>query len=267
MCKYCGESVDPVVDEGTRLIPVAKPAPAPSPAAAPAAAPAPAAPAPDIEFLGETRSVAWEDPARRGTLGRWWSTWTSSQFSPSAFWARLPAEGGHRKPISYAWLFSAQMLVFLAPFAALLGTLVAVAGDAPVWAYPAGAAAYLALFPLTYVLVVLGSYLGAALWHLPLRLLGARGGFEATLRTVAYNSGAGVWGLVPFFGGMINIVMSTVGYYHGFRSLHGLSSKRAAFAALLPVIVTFACVALIVAAAIVIPAATDGACHRTPCDW
>ena len=220
LCKYCGEAVEPIRGP----IPVA--------------APPPPAPAPEIEFVDEVRSVRWENPASGGRLARWWTTWGSSMAGPGDFWRKMPLEGGHRRPISYAWYPVAQLLTVLLPFV-LLGTAMAcdtwftnIRVHETIWA----GAIYLLLYPLTYVAVALGTWITAIFWHVPLKILGGKGNFEGTVRTVAYNSGAQIWHLVPVAGTIVAFVMGTVLNYHAFRNVHSLSKGRAAFAAILPIL-------------------------------
>src|SRR5262245_5749905 len=95
LCKYCGESVVPV-----RAETVAPAIVAPFP---------PPAPKPDVEFVGEVRHLAWEDGRAGCSVRKWWSTW-AGLMSPAEFWKRAPVEGGHGRPISFAWMPIAQVL-------------------------------------------------------------------------------------------------------------------------------------------------------------
>jgi hypothetical protein len=253
LCKYCGEAVEPTGSPA----PIPRPAPVPAPAVEPLAR----REAAEVEFVDEVRYCAWEDRSKKGSFGRWWSTWANSQFSPSQFWSHVPTEGGHARPHKYAWYLFAQLLMLAMPFVAVAGVVCGVQDNAPAYAYPIGAAAYLALFPLGYAVIVLGNYLRAALWHLPLKVLGAKGGYEQTLRAVAYNTGACVWSIVPGVGGLIRAVMGTVGYYHAFRGVHGMSKGRAIFAALLPIML----VALAIGAVVVLAATGTIDCPVTDC--
>jgi hypothetical protein len=91
--------------------------------------------------------------------------------------------------------------------------------------------------PVAFVGMTLALYVSSLLWHGLLKLLGGKGSFQATLRVVGYGSGAAAWLLIPFAGAVMAPLMKTALYYHGFREMHGLSRFRAAFAALLPVLV------------------------------
>jgi len=243
LCKYCGEAVEPT----SSPTPVPRPAPTPAPAVEPVALQM--REAPEVEFVDEVRYCAWEDRSKKGSFGRWWSTWASSQFSMSNFWSHLPAEGGHARPHRYAWYMVAQLLTLALPFVAIGGVVLGIDQNAPAYAYPLGAAAYLALYPLTFVAVALSNYVRAGLWHLPLKLLGAKGDYETTLRAVAYNSGACAWGILPGVGGIMKAVMGTLGYYHAFRGLHGMSKGRAVFAALIPLMLAAGAIVTLIALA------------------
>ena len=58
--------------------------------------------------------------------------------------------------------------------------------------------------------------------------------YEGTTRVVGYSTSAQAWGMIPYLGGVVSGVMTSVLHYHGFKQVHGLSKGRALFAALLP---------------------------------
>ena len=146
-CKYCGETVMPSPGAPILTLPTVAPA-----AVAP---PPPPAPKPEIEFIGDVRHVAWEDRASGGRLKRWWSTW-GSLMSPADFWRHAPVEGGHCKPISFAWFPVAQLLTLALPFV-VVGTAVACPFSGSVGEKAMFLGSYLALYPLTYVAVALST--------------------------------------------------------------------------------------------------------------
>ncbi|HEY3226797.1 MAG TPA: YIP1 family protein [Planctomycetota bacterium] len=232
LCKYCGESVVPATVAA--LVPVPVPVPAPPPA-----------PKPEIEFVGDVRSVAWEDPKAGGRMRRWWKTW-GALTQPGEFWRRAPLEGGHCKPISFAWFPIAQILTLLLPFV-FVGTALACPMHPSISEKVAFGGFYLLLYPLTYVAVALGTWIKALAWHVPLKILGGSGGYQGTVRAVAYNSGAQMWHLVPILGTVVAIVLGTALNYHAFRNVHGMGKFRAGLAASLPFILVGAAVAALVA--------------------
>ncbi len=236
LCKYCGEEVAPA------------PAPSPRPAPAPAR--------PEVEFLEEpvVRRCAWENTSR-GFLRRWWGTWMESNFSPSRFFRAMPPSGGHRWPVGFTFGFTAQFLVLAVLVAVGIASGAALTGN-PLeprvlrW----GAVILIAAIPLSFLAVTVGLYVVSAFWHLVVKILGAKEGFEATLRIVGYSTGTQVWGLIPYLGIVLQPVVQTVLYYHGFREVHGMSKGRALVAALLPLLVA-AGIAVLVALAFLLAAA------------
>lgn len=237
ICKYCGEKLPPqsVRHEAVR------PSPSPKVFVQPVAKP-------DIEFTSDVKYVRWEDPAVRGVFRRWWSTWASSVFHPAAFWRRTPAEGGWLKPVTYAWFQVAQFLALLLPFIVMVGVAHAACPSSHIsWKEPAAVGlGYLALFPISFAAVALSMGLQALVWHVPLFLLGAKGGLQGTWRIVNYNSGVGMIGLFPVAGTLLALVLQPIMNYHGFRNVHRMSKGRAMFAAALPFLFVLGVIAALI---------------------
>lgn len=228
ICKYCGERLpaQSVRHEAVR--------PSPTPKVY-----VQAVPKADIEFTSDVKYVRWEDPAARGVFRRWWSTWASSVFSPAAFWRQTPAEGGWLKPLTYSWFQVAQLLALLLPFVVMVGVAHAAcpefsSSDAAWTRSAALGVAYLALFPASFGILGVAMFFKTLLWHVPLWLLGAKGGVQGTWRVVNYNSGVGMLGLFPVAGTLLALILSPIMNYHGFRNVHRMSKGRAMLAAALP---------------------------------
>jgi hypothetical protein len=217
LCKYCGETVEPENQPARVARPVAPPPP-PPPAPEPAAA--------DVEFVGDVKYVAWEDK-KKGVFRRWWSTWWASHWSPRRFWQTMPTEGGHFAAINYSWFMTALLLTVMTP-----SCLVAfgILHDLPAWEMVGLAAGSCALFPLSWLATVFMSYAVGVIWHVGLKLLGGKGTFEGTLRTVCY-------------GGILGPIQG----YYAYRHVHELGRFRALFVALLPIVLTGGLVALALA--------------------
>ncbi len=236
LCKYCGESVTPMPGAPIASLPTIAPAQV--------APPPPPAPRPEVEFLGDVRHVAWEDRASGGRLKRWWSTW-GALMSPSDFWSKAPVEGGHCKPISFAWFPIAQLLTLFLPFI-FVATAMACPMSPSIGEKMVFGGVLLMLYPLSYIATALWTWVSAALWHVPLKLLGGKGTYEGTVRTVAYNSGVHIWHLVPVLGSVIAFILWTFLNYHAFRNVHSLGKFRAGLAAALPWILAVAGVTALV---------------------
>ena len=66
---------------------------------------------------------------------------------------------------------------------------------------------------------------------------GARNGFEATFRVVAYGYSANIFLVVPFCGGLLAGVWAIILYIIGLREAHETTGGKAALAVFLPVVV------------------------------
>lgn len=219
LCKYCGEDCSTPTSER----PIRRP---------------------DIEFVEESPSaVAWEEP-KRGFFSRWWGTVKDLSFRPSEFMRRMPRTGGYSKPIAFVYGLFLQCLLVAVVIAALVGSVAGLAGANIRYEHTIPALALvIALFPLGYLAIAAGNFLGAAFWHVVVKLFGGKGTYQGTFRVVAYSSGAQVWGFIPYVGGLIQIALQAILYYHGFREVHGLSKGRAIAAILIPFVVAMAAAA------------------------
>lgn len=225
LCKYCGEDIDPA-----RL-----PGPTPSPR-------------PEVEFLEEPvlMGCAWED-ASKGFLRRWWGTWAESNFHPRRFFRALPPSGGHRWPVGFAFGGLAQLLAAAVVGGSAIAAIAALAGHPLKPSDLRTAAAILvASIPAGFLVVTAGLYAASILWHPVLKILGAREGFQATLRIVGYSTGTQVWTLVPGLG-ILQPILQAVLLYQGLRQVHGMSRGRAAIAILLPLMAEAGIVLLVLA--------------------
>ncbi len=221
-CKYCGEEIQETREPLRRAATVP-------------------APRPEIEFLEEVRpTCAWEDTSK-GVLRRWWGTWFASNFSPRRFFETLPRSTGHKWPVGYAYGLLAQGIVIAALALVLGGGLYVASGHEistkQAWAWTG---AFAAAIPVSFIVVAVLLYVQSFLWHLLLWILGAKGGFQGTLRVIGYASGTAAWGLIPWLGPVIGGFIKMALYYHGFRKVHGLSGPRAFFAVIFPLLIILA---------------------------
>ncbi len=231
LCKYCGEEIE-------------------------ARRESPAAP-PDIVFVEEpARRCAWEN-SNKGVLRRWWGTWWESNTHPGRFFEAMPATGGHRWPVGFAFGLVAQALAAIVLVSVTILGVQAFRGEPfSRSALLAHATLLVAAIPASFLAVSAALYVGAFLWHLLLKVLGSKAPFQATLRVVGYASGTSAWLLLPYAGLVMQPLMQTVLHYHGFRRVHGLSKGRALFAALLPLVLVAGAAALLLFA--------GGCCRQAP---
>jgi hypothetical protein len=89
------------------------------------------------------------------------------------------------------------------------------------------------------VLIVIGSFIGAAIFHVCLMLVGgAKQSFETTFRVVCFSGGSvNPLLVIPFCGGFIVGIWKIVLYCIGLARAHETDTGRAVLAVLLPLIV------------------------------
>jgi hypothetical protein len=217
VCKYCGDEVVPARK--------AKPA---EPAVRSAGE------SRDIVFIEERRAVCpWEDTSK-GLLRRWWGTWAEANFHPSEFFRNLSPDRGHKWPVGFAYGLFAQVFVLAALGVIAASGILSLADVSLAEKLPwLTAGVVIAAIPLSFVAVAVSLYASSLFWHVFLKLLGGKAGFEGTLRVVGYGTSANGWlFLLPFVAPVMKLVL----YYHGFRGVHGLSKGKALFAVAFPIL-------------------------------
>ena len=179
---------------------------------------------------------AWEDPAVSFPLNLV-ETWRRSVFEPGAFFTNGPFDRAAVRPILYYLL----MAVFGAALSLTWGTvlpatqpgLVETLADLmnaplPDAAGASGAASRLADFFLTPFLAVLYLIVASLLLHVFVLVLAPRRrSLTATVRTICYASGPGLFAIVPFVGGLVAGVWGVVLTVIGLREAHRTTTGRA----------------------------------------
>jgi hypothetical protein len=107
-----------------------------------------------------------------------------------------------------------------------------------------GLMAILTIFSPVFVLI--GLFIASGILHVCLLITGgAKNGFEATFRVVAYASGStALFQLIPF-GGLVGGVWTIVAQVIGAREMHETTTGRALLAVLLPLIFCCGCALLL----------------------
>ena len=195
----------------------------PPPAAPPTAAPIP-----------------WEDPARTSTFERFVETAKLLATRPSEAFAGMPTSGGIGSPLIYAilvgWIGIAISVIWSTLFQGMWIPFMGSGEEAAVAAAFTGAWA-VGLVIMAPILVIIGVFIGAAILHLMLMIVGgANNGFEATVRVVCYAQTAQLAGIIPFCGGLISMVWAIILYVFGLATAHRTTQGKAVLAVVLPVV-------------------------------
>jgi len=194
--------------------------------------------------------IPWEDPARTSAFERFVETVKLLATRPSEAFAGMPTSGGIGSPLVYAILVGWIGIAIAVVWNTLLqGMWIPFMGGGEEAAIAAGftAAWAVGLVILAPIFVIIGVFIGAAILHLMLMIVGgANNGFEATVRVVCYAQTAQLAGIVPFCGGLISMVWAIILYVFGLATAHRTTQGKAVLAVLLPVVLCCAFVAAMV---------------------
>ncbi len=221
-------------------------------AGAPGASPPFARPAPGPV------GTAWDQRSRIGFFNGLVETTRQVLTAPGAFFRAMPVAGGVGSPLVYAvvigWIGLAAASFYQAIFYSVVGSHWAAFGeDRPeitaLLGFVQGWAGFVAQLVLGWIFVVITVFVAAGILHLMLLLLGgARRGFEATFRVVAFAQATSVVLLVPFCGQVVggaSGLWTLVLYILGLAEAHQIGHGKAAAAALLPLVLCCCCAALL----------------------
>lgn len=225
--------------------PVAPPAP-PVPPSLPPQGPPPPPPG------AQPQALPWEQPGYPALEGLY-ETAKLVLLNPTEAFARMSITGDLGRPLLFAvilgWvgIVAAQLYRFIIP------------GVAMPWRYfpemehsmsfamrPAFGIVTMVLAP---ILILLAIFIGSAILHLFLLIVGAgQSGFVATVRVVCYAGATQVLQVVPLCGGFIAAVWGIVLEIVGLAIAHRTSQGKAAVAVLLPIALCCACAAVLMVA-------------------
>jgi hypothetical protein len=220
---------------------------APGPGIPPLQPPAPAAvlpspsPAPTATETRASRSgLPWEHREERGFLNAFIETLQMVLSRPAEAFAAMKTEGGLGGPLLYALIggCAGAIVSFLFSLGLRSMGLFADRGNsfAALTGMGIGSVAFIIFVP---VLIVIGLFIGAAVIHLCLMIVGgARKSFETTFRVLAFSQGStGPLQMIPICGGVIAGIWGLILNCIGIARAHEIETGRAVLAVLLPVIV------------------------------
>jgi hypothetical protein len=215
------------------------PPPSPAPGETPTIAPVASTGSPLISPPAR-RGLPWEDRQGRGFIHAFVETLQMVLARPSEAFAVMRTEGGLGEPLIYAliggcagalvsFLFSLgfQSIGLIADQQNRLVSLVGLG---------IGSVAFIFLAP---VFIIIGLFIGAAIIHLCLMIVGgANKSFETTFRVLAFSQGStGPLQIIPICGGLIACIWALVINCIGLARAHETETGRAVLAVLLPLIV------------------------------
>jgi len=221
---------------------------------------APAAPPPQISVASMAGAEAprsglpWDERQTRGFFNAFVETLVMVLTKPDAAFRAMKIEGGLVEPLIYAliggWLGGVVTFLFSLGFKSM--GLFANRNNAfgMMTGMGIGSIAFIILLP---VVIVIGLFIGAAIVHLCLMIVGgANKTFETTFRVLAFSQGStGPLQMIPVCGGLIAGVWGLVVTCIGLARAHETETGRAVFAIFLPLVV---CCGGAILMAILVPA-------------
>ncbi len=172
---------------------------------------------------------------------------------PSEAFARMSTTGDLGRPLLYAVIFgwlgmiAAQVynIAFRSAMMSFLPRLPGMPGGRAMGLPVAFNVGFMILAP---IFILLGIFIGAAIIHLFLMLVGgAGGGFATTVRVVCYAGTVQIIQVIPFCGGLVALVWGIVIEIIGLAQAHRTTQGKAAVAVLLPLVLCCVCVAALAA--------------------
>jgi hypothetical protein len=236
----------------------ATPPPPPSEARStiiPAAAPAADTPAP-------RSGLPWENRAGRPFFSAFIETLQMVLSRPAVAFTAMKREGGLGDPLLYALIGECFGLIVYFVYSMLFHSFGGFGErNNPVAHLAAMGIGWILLLILAPVFIVIGIFVGSAILHVCLMIVGgAKQGFETTFRVVCYAGGSvGPLLVVPFCGGLIAGVWRIILSCIGLARAHETDTGRAVLAVLLPLIL---CCGVGILCAILFPAMLAWSHHQ-----
>jgi hypothetical protein len=210
------------------------------------AAAAPTAPPPQIGATSTSETAAarsglpWEHRQERGFANAFIETLAMVLTKPDLAFRTMKTEGGLAEPLIYALIGGCVGGIVSLLLSLGLQSMGLFAGQRDTFAALAGLGiGSIALVVLVPVFIVIGLFIGSAIVHLCLMIVGgANKSFETTFRVLAFSQGStGPLQIIPVCGGLIAGVWALVVNCIGLARAHETSTGQAVLAVLLPLLV------------------------------
>ncbi len=196
--------------------------------------------APGSEVLTGAAAPAGVTPAwerEGGWFARASDTVREVLAAPQTAFSGVPVDGNYLRPLLFLLLVGSVTTAVSLVYQAVMELAAQRPADSTEPAFTLGI--YGVVFVLIPVLLTVGAFISAGIFHVCLMLIGvAPKSFEVTFRVVCYANGAtSVMLLIPFCGGLVQSVWNLYAIIIGLREVHGITTGKAAVAVLLPLMV------------------------------
>jgi hypothetical protein len=209
-------------------------------AAAPAAPPSQIGATSTSETAGARSGLPWEHRQERGFVNAFIETLAMVLTKPDLAFRTMKTEGGLGEPLIYALIGGCVGGIVSLLLSLGLQSMGLFTGQRDAFTAMAGMGiGMIGLIVLVPVFIVIWLFIGAAIVHLCLMIVGgANKSFETTFRVLAFSQGStGPLQIIPVCGGLIAFVWTLVVDCIGLARAHETTTGRAVLAVLLPLIV------------------------------
>ena len=209
-------------------------------AAAPAAPPQQTGVTSTPETVAPRSGLPWEHRQERGFVNAFVETLAMVLTKPDLAFRTMKTEGGLAEPLLYALIGGCVGGIVSLLLSLGLQSMGLFAGQRDTFAALAGVGVgSIALIILVPVFIIIGLFIGSAIVHLCLMIVGgANKSFETTFRVLSFSQGStGPLQIIPICGGLIAAVWAVVVNCIGLARAHETSTGRAVLAIFLPLIV------------------------------
>jgi hypothetical protein len=210
-------------------------------AEAPLAAPGmiPSSEATPGTLAGTATGLPWDRRHELGLFPAFFETLKLVLLNPSTAFSAMKPEGGLGEPLIYALIGGSLGCVVYFLFSIFMSSFGIMSNRNALAGLMGLGVGTVLIFLLIPLFVALGLFIGSAIIHLCLTLVGgARRSFETTFRVVCFSAGSTYpLMIVPLCGGIIAGVWCLVVECIGLARAHGTTTGRAVLAVALPVIV------------------------------
>jgi hypothetical protein len=199
--------------------------------------------------------LPWERRAELGFVNAFLETIKVFVTNPAGAWRQTKEKGDYAEPLIFAILVSWIGIAASSVWSSLFGQawtafLPPEMKEKLGSAFATNAGALLIQVGLAPILVLIGLFVGAAIYHVSFMIVGATkdstSGFEGTFRTVSYASVSQLANVIPFVGGLVAVVWNLVLMVMGAVRMHRTTQGKAIAGILIPLLLCCVCIAVVV---------------------
>lgn len=203
--------------------------------------------------------LPWERRAEYGFFNALVETIKLFVTNPVEAWRRTKERGDFADPLVFAILVSWVGIAVSSLWSGLFGQawtafLPAEMKERFGEAFATNAGAILIQVGIAPILILIGMFVGSAIYHVSFLVVGATrdssAGFEGTFRVVAYASVSNLANVIPFFGGLAALVWNLILMVLGAVRIHRTTQGKAIAGVLIPLLLCCVCIVVAVALAI-----------------